>query len=293
MSFHQLVVELGPADPGPAESACFASGALSVSLADAADHPVLEPGPGEMPLWPDIRLSAIFPAAVDPRMVAATLMAVLALPADSIRIEELADRVWEREWLKDFRPMRFGQRLWVCPGGQRPADPGATLLELDPGLAFGTGTHATTAMCLEWLDGFPLAGTRVLDYGCGSGILALAALKLGAASAWAVDIDPQALLATRDNARRNALETRLEVRAAGDDLPGPFDLVLANILAGTLRQLAPDFARLCRPAGTLLLAGLLDAQATEVADAYRPWFHVESGIQRDGWTVLLAERRAE
>jgi len=293
MSFHQLVIELGQADPGPAESACFALGALSVSLADAADHPVLEPGPGAMPLWPDIRLSAIYSADTEPRIVAATLIAVLALPADSIRIEEVADRVWEREWLKDFRPMRFGQRLWVCPGGQRPAAPGALMLELDPGLAFGTGTHATTAMCLEWLDGFPLAGLRVLDYGCGSGILALAALKLGAASAWAVDIDPQALLATRDNSRRNGLEARLEVRAAGDVLPGPFDLVLANILAGALRQLAPDFARLCRPGGTLLLAGLLEAQAAEVADAYRPWFHIESGGQREVWTALVAHRRAE
>ena len=292
MSFHQLVIDLGSADPASAENACLALGALSVSLADAADQPLLEPAPGETPLWPEIQLRALYPAAAQPRIIAATLMAVLALPAESIRIEEVADRVWEREWLKDFRPMRFGRRLWVCPGGQPPGEPDAIVLELDPGLAFGTGTHATTAMCLEWLDAFPLPGLRVLDYGCGSGILALAALKLGAASACAFDIDPQALVATRDNAERNGLAGRIEIRGAPDAPEGCFDLVLANILAGPLRQLAPELARLC-PAGTVLLAGLLDAQAAEVADAYSPWFHIETAARRDGWIALIGHRRAE
>ncbi len=182
MPFHQLVIDLGPAPPGPAEVACLALGALSVSLADAADEPLLEPAPGETPLWPEIRLRALFPVEVNPGIVAATLVTVLALPTDAVRHEYVEDRIWEREWLKDFRPMRFGRRLWVCPGGQPPGDPRGIVLELDPGLAFGTGTHATTAMCLEWLEGQSLAGQRVLDYGCGSGILALAALKLGAAA---------------------------------------------------------------------------------------------------------------
>ena len=292
MPFHQLVIDLGPANPGPAETACFALGAFSVSLADAADDPVLEPAPGETPLWPEIRMRALYPADADPHIVAASLMAVLALPAAAIRIEVVEDRVWEREWLKDFRPMRFGKRLWVCPGGQPPGAPDAIMLELDPGLAFGTGTHATTAMCLEWLDGYPLSGLRVLDFGCGSGILALAALKLGAAFACAVDIDSQALIATRYNARHNGLLAQLEIREARDPAPGPFDLVLANILAGPLRQLAPDLARLC-PAGTLLLAGLLDAQAAEVADAYSPWFDIETAARRDGWIALIGHRRAE
>ena len=292
MPFHQLVIELGAADPGPAEDACFALGASSVSLADAADHPLLEPAPGETPLWPQVRLRALFPVTSDPGLVSATLMTVLALPAQAIRAETVEDRIWEREWLKDFRPMRFGRRLWVCPGGQAAADPDAVVLELDPGLAFGTGTHATTAMCLEWLDGTPPAGLRVLDYGCGSGILALAALKLGAASACAFDIDPQALIATRDNARRNGLAGRLEIRGAAAAPTGPFDLVLANILAGPLRMLAPELARLC-PAGTLLLAGLLDEQAAEVADAYSPWFDIETADRRDGWIALTGHRRAE
>jgi len=292
MPFHQLVIELGPADPGPVERACFTLGALSVSLADGADHALLEPAPGEMPLWPQTRLLALFPAEADPGVVAATLMAVLALPAGAIRHERIEDRAWEREWLKDFRPMRFGRRLWVCPGGQAAGEPDAIVLELDPGLAFGTGTHATTAMCLEWLDGRPPASLRVLDYGCGSGILALAALKLGAASACAYDIDPQALVATRDNAERNGLSGRLEIPSATDAPKGPFDLVLANILAGPLQHLAPELARLC-PAGMLLLAGLLEGQATEVADAYAPWFDIETTARRDGWIALAGHRRAE
>ncbi|MGH8136331.1 MAG: 50S ribosomal protein L11 methyltransferase, partial [Steroidobacteraceae bacterium] len=275
MPFHQLVIDLGRAEPGPAEAACLALGAMSVSLADAADHPVLEPAPGETPLWPEIRLRALYAADVNPRLVAATLMTVLALPADAIRCELIEDRIWEREWLSDFRPMRFGRRLWVCPGGQLPGDADGVVLELEPGLAFGTGTHATTAMCLEWLDGQSLTGLHVLDYGCGSGILTLAALKLGATRACAFDIDPQALIATRDNARRNGLTAQLDVREAGNAPVGEFDLVLANILAGPLKELAPHFARLC-PAGTLLLAGLLETQAAEVADAYRPWFDIDT-----------------
>ena len=292
MPFHQLVIELGAADPGPVEHACFTLGALSVSLADAADHPLFEPAPGETPLWPRTRLLALYSAGADPGIVSATLTAVLALPAGAIRHEHVEDRVWEREWLKDFRPMRFGRRLWVCPGGQAAGDPEAIVLELDPGLAFGTGTHATTAMCLEWLDGHPPAGLRVLDYGCGSGILALSALKLGARSATAFDIDPQALIAIRDNALRNGLSGPLAILGAEDAPRGPFDLVLANILAGPLCELAPGLARLC-PAGTLLLAGLLEGQAGEVADAYAPWFDIETAARRDGWIALAGHRRAE
>lgn len=292
MPFHQIVIELAAADTATAESACFALGALSVSLCDAADHPLLEPAPGTMPLWPRVRLRALYPEDQEPRLLAATLTAVLGLPADALRFEEVEDRAWEREWLKDFRPMRFGRRLWVCPGDQAPAADAAVVLRLDPGLAFGTGTHATTAMCLEWLDGSTLAGRRVLDYGCGSGILALAALKLGAASACAVDVDPQALIATRDNACRNGLADRLDLSGADPPPCGLFDLVIANILAAPLVQLAPDLARYCRPDGRLLLAGILEAQAGTVADAYRPWFDIRTAARRDGWTALAGHRRA-
>ena len=205
MPYHQLVVELPARELARAEDACTRLGAIAVSLADAGDEPLLEPAPGETPLWQALRLRALFEASVDPEVAAATLAVVLGLPASAIAVEHVEDRLWEREWLKDFRPMRFGSRLWVAPAGQRPDAPAPVILELDPGLAFGTGTHATTALCLDWLDGRILGGERVLDYGCGSGILALAALKLGAGSASAFDIDPQAITATRENAVKNGL----------------------------------------------------------------------------------------
>ena len=293
MPFHQLVIELGRDELARAEDACTRLGAIALSLADAGDEPLLEPAPGVTPLWHEIRLRALFPEAPEPPLLAATLQAVLGLPAAAIHIEHLADRAWEREWLKDFRPMRFGRRLWVCPAGQRPEQLAPVVLELDPGLAFGTGTHATTALCLEWLDARPQDGLRVLDYGCGSGILALAALKLGATAASAFDIDPQALLATRENALKNGLSERIAVQSEADAIAGPFDLVLANILAGPLVELAPRLAAHCRPGGALVLAGLLERQSAEVAQAYRPWFDIETAAERDGWNLLAGRRRAE
>ncbi len=293
MSVQQLVVALGRRDPEAAQDACFECGALAVTLADAADDPVLEPAPGETPLWPRVRLTALLPQGRDAEAVAAAIASALDLAEGESLIECLEDRPWEREWLKDFRPMRFGRRLWICPGGQQAPDPAAVVLALDPGLAFGTGTHPTTAMCLEWLDGAGLAGASVLDYGCGSGILALAALALGAKRAVAVDIDPQALSATRENAARNDLGRRLDVMPAaalGADEAG-FDVVLANILSGPLVELAPRLARLSRADGRIVLAGLLDEQAAGVAQAYRPWFDVGTHASRDGWTLLVGRRR--
>jgi len=180
--FLQIHLTLEGIDPEAAEQACFDTGALSVTLADAADTPILEPLPGATPLWPEVKLSALYDADTDPEALTAALREALAAPALAPRYEELADRPWEREWLKDFRPMRFGRRLWIVPGGQAlpPEARDAVVVELDPGLAFGTGTHATTALCLEWLDGALSPGARVFDVGCGSGILAIAALALGA-----------------------------------------------------------------------------------------------------------------
>jgi ribosomal protein L11 methyltransferase len=290
MPFLQVVIDIGDRDPAAVEEACFASGALSVTLTDAADEPVLEPAPGTTPLWKAIRLTALFADGADGPARVATLEAATGLGPGAIRCESLADRAWEREWLKDFHPLRFGRRLWVCPGGQPAPDPAAVILELDPGLAFGTGTHQTTAMCLEWLDGADLAGRTVLDFGCGSGILALAALKLGAASAIATDIDPQALLATRENAARNHLESRIRI-CLPDSLPEAHgDVVLANILAGPLVELAPQLAAATSPEGRILLAGMLESQAESVADAYRPWFHMTQFASREGWTVLTGTR---
>ena len=291
MPLSQLEFALGGRDPEAAQDACLAAGALAVTLADAGDDPVLEPAPGETPLWPTVSLTALLPAGADGAAVARAIVDRLGLAAADCVLHELEDRAWEREWLRDFRPMRFGRRLWICPGGQAAPDPDAVILELDPGLAFGTGTHPTTALCLEWLDAAALAGREVLDYGCGSGILALAALALGARGATAVDIDPQALLATRDNAARNRLGRSLTVLPADALGGGRFDVVLANILAGPLVELAPRLAELTAPGGRLLLAGLPAAQAGGVAQAYRPWFDMALHACRDGWTVLAGQKR--
>ncbi len=293
MPFLQLTIEAGAVDPAATEEACFALGALAVTLTDASDNPILEPAPGETPLWPEVRLRALWPADANAPMLLATLSAVTGLEPGRLSAETLEDRPWEREWLKDFKPMRFGRRLWVCPGGQRPAEAAEVILELDPGLAFGTGTHPTTALCLEWLERQDLKDLRMLDYGCGSGILALAALRLGASSAWGVDLDPQALIASRDNAERNRLLAQLTLRPTNTALPAGFDLVVANILAGPLVELAPLLAAQCRAGGSIALAGLLTTQADAVATAYLPWFHIGPEATRDGWTVLSGQKRPE
>jgi ribosomal protein L11 methyltransferase len=267
MSWLQAHFHTDSAHAAQAEAALAAAGAVSVTLLDAADEPVLEPAPGETPLWAQIRVTGLFDGAADADALRATLDA--ALDGGALRIEPLQDQVWERAWLEHFRPMRFGRRLWVIPGGQTAelAD-GDVAVELDPGLAFGTGTHATTALCLDWLDSLDLAGRRVIDVGCGSGILAIAALKLGAAGAVAIDHDPQALLATRENAARNGVADRLTVLGADAPPPEPADVVVANILAGTLIELAPQIEAMVRPGGRLALSGILAEQASDVGAAY-------------------------
>lgn len=293
MPFQQLVFELARDELSAAEAACTALGALAISVADAGGEALLEPPPGTTPLWRNLRVSALFPMDTDARLAGATLAAVLGLAPGAIAAEQVADRIWEREWLRDFRPMRFGRRLWVSPVGERPASSGGVVLELDPGLAFGTGTHPTTALCLEWLDAHVKPGQRVLDYGCGSGILALAALALGAASAVAWDIDPQARLACAQNAMKGGFADRVSVASGPGAIGGRFDVVLANILAEPLKRLAEPLARCCVPGGALVLAGMLEPQASEVAASYRPWFDISVPAERDGWSLLHGRRRAE
>ena len=293
MPFLQIHLTLDDLDPALAEDACVEAGAIAVTLSDAGDEPILEPAPGATPLWPRVALAALYPVTTDVTGLVATLRAVLERPALEIRTETLEDRPWEREWLKDFKPMRFGARLWVCPGGQPPpagtVDP--VIVWLDPGLAFGTGTHPTTALCLEWLDGAPLEGANVFDVGSGSGVLAVAALKLGARRAVAIDIDPQALLASGENAARNGVAERLEVRAASEVWESGFDVVLANILAEPLIALAPRLAAAARPGGWLVLSGLLPAQGEAVASACAPWFDMAPARERAGWVGLVGRRR--
>jgi len=303
MPFLQLSLAVGAADPEPFEEALLAAGALSITLEDAADNPVLEPAPGTTPLWPSVQIKALFDAAADQNVIVALLKAELAQPLPALSFESIADRAWEREWLKDFHPMRFGQRLWICPAGQRPTaaelqveTQGAGLepcfIDLDPGLAFGTGTHPTTALCLEWLDGAALVGKSVIDYGCGSGVLAIAALKLGAAHALAVDIDPQAVIATADNAQRNGVADRLTVCTVAEMTAAPADVLLANILAEPLVALAPSLAALVKPGGHLVLSGLLTHQAAQVAMPYQPWFDIDPVSIREDWARLSGRRRA-
>jgi ribosomal protein L11 methyltransferase len=294
--FLQVHLTLDGLDADSVEAACFAAGALAVTLADAGDAPILEPGPGATPLWPSVALSALFAAATPTESLAAKLRGALGQPGLRLRFETVADRVWEREWLKDFRPMRFGRRLWICPGGLAPpaettAAHAPVIVWLDPGLAFGTGTHATTALCLEWLDAASLAGERVLDVGTGCGSLAIAALALGAERVRALDIDPQALTATRDNAERNAIGAELEIAPADAPWGENYGIVLANILAEPLIELAPPIAAATRAGGAVVLSGLLLAQAGAVAAAYAPWFDMEIPRQRDGWALLVGRRR--
>ncbi|GFE88205.1 50S ribosomal protein L11 methyltransferase [Steroidobacter agaridevorans] len=304
MPFLQLILPIGAADPAPYEDALLAAGASSITLEDEGDDPVLEPLPGTTPLWPRVRLKALFEGEPDTQellqLLRAELSGKLAEPLARVAFETLEDRAWEREWLKDFRPMRFGERLWICPGGQQPdaeqlrAIPAPVLIELDPGLAFGTGTHPTTALCLEWLDAANVAGARVIDYGCGSGILAIAAAKLGAAEVLAIDIDPQALLATHDNAERNGVAQLIVARLADSEAEShgaPADILLANILAGPLESLAPAFASRVRAGGRLVLSGILRNQAEAVATTYAPWFDIAPVVVRDDWARLDGVRR--
>ena len=290
MSFLSLSLALGALDAERTEQACFNVGALSVTFSDLRDDAVLEPAVGEVRLWPATRLQALFTGDADGAAVRAQLQQALGLDAAAIHIEMIADRVWEREWLRDFHAMRFGQRLWVCPHHETVTAADAVVVKLDPGLAFGTGTHASTALCLEWLDAHLARGMSVIDYGCGSGILAIAALKLGAARAQAFDIDPQALIATMDNAERNGVAAVLEAVAAAAALQPAADLVLANILASTLIELAATMATLVRSGGQIVLAGILAEQVPAVALAFAPCFDIRAAGQREGWVLLAGSR---
>ena len=287
-----LTLTLDGLDAERVEEACFEFGALAVSYTDQRDDPILEPAPGEFRLWPHSRLQALFSFDCSPQEIVGGLAHVLRVAPARFAVETLADRVWEREWLRDFHPMCFGRRLWVAPHHSHVHTEGAVIVRLDPGLAFGTGTHATTAMCLTWLDQNAQAGQLAIDYGCGSGVLAVAAVKLGADAAHAFDIDPQALTATADNAAANGVAARVHIVDADSALPPGADILLANILCGPLCELAPRFAALTRSGGKIVLAGLLSSQTDEVTRAHTPWFDIEPFASRDGWTALTGTRRA-
>jgi ribosomal protein L11 methyltransferase len=273
-------------------------GALSITLRDAdAETPdeqaIFEPGVGELPLWPTITLNALFDEHTDRRGLAAALGELLPwLEPGQLDFRVVEDQDWERVWMDQYQPMSFGKRLWIYPWNiEPPADGERVVVRLDPGLAFGSGTHPTTALCLEWLDGLALTGKTVTDYGCGSGILAIAALKLGAAHAVGVDNDPQALLASRDNAERNGVAERLAVHLPGDEPKTVANVFVANILAGPLGELAPTFAAAAQPGAPFAISGILDGQQDELLARYAEWFDALRVDMRDGWARISGVRR--
>ncbi len=292
MHFYAIEFPLQGLGPDAVEAALLASGAQSITFLDRGDDAVLEPQVGEMRLWPDTLVRALFDGESDAAANLGRLAAALGPQITrSARLHRVEDRIWERVWLADWKSMRFGAHLWVCPtGAPAPEEPEAIVVRLDPGLAFGTGTHPTTALCLEALEGLDLSGKSVLDYGCGSGILSVAALKLGAARALAVDIDPQALAASTENARRNGVAPLLTTQRPGTPLPR-VDCVVANILAATLVDLLPVLAGACNSGADLLLSGVLVSQADAVAAAYAPQFALQGLTHRDDWCCLRARRR--
>jgi len=290
MTWLQLRLHVRRDDITALEELLLASGAVAVTLEDNADQPLLEPGVGETPLWQQTRITGLYPADTDMHGVLRTLPDRLLTRAAQ-RVEILEDKDWEREWMQRYQPMQFGRRLWVCPSWLEPPEPAAVNLLLDPGLAFGTGTHPTTALCLRQLDGMSWPGQMVVDYGCGSGILAIAALKLGAARALAVDNDPQALAASRDNAARNntapekfsaVFPQEVDSREWGQAA----DVVIANILAAPLIDLSDTLLHLLKPGGTLLLSGLLHNQAEAVCAHYAARLPLRVVGEHDGWVCL-------
>jgi len=268
------------------------AGAQAITLIDAEDKPIFEPLPGETPLWAELEITGLFEADIDTKVLDQQLTEQLSPEImASRRLEPLEDKDWSRVWIDDYHPMQFGENIWIVPSWCEPPQAEAVNILLDPGLAFGTGTHPTTSLCLQWLDGQDLSHKQVLDYGCGSGILAIAAAKLGAEKVTAIDIDPQALQATQDNAKRNevtdVISTHLPMELPDDG----FDMLLANILAGPLAELADMLCKTLRSGSTLVLSGILPEQADNVATAYRRHCDIGEPTQQGDWIRLSGTKR--
>lgn len=291
MPWLQVRLAITPEQAEIYEDALLDVGAVSVTFMDAEDQPIFEPDLGTTPLWSHTHLLALFEADTDAAAVFAHLQLLTDSELPQHQSEVIADQDWERSWMDNFQPMRFGQRLWIVPSWHAAPEPDAVNLLLDPGLAFGTGTHPTTALCLEWLDGQDLSDCNVLDFGCGSGILAIAALLLGAKQAVGTDIDYQAIEASRDNAERNGIDASRFPLYLPEQLPAEqADVVVANILAGPLVALAPQITSLVKPGGRLALSGILAEQGEDVAAAYAEAFELDPLCIRDGWVRISGRR---
>lgn len=302
MPWLELNLTLHARDQNRVEAALEDLGALSITLRDAdAETPderaIFEPGVGETPLWSMIVMDALFESVTDRGNVLQELIdRVTELEPSQIVFRDVADQDWTRVWMDQFKPMRFGRRLWIYPWNiEPPADEDSVIVRLDPGLAFGTGTHPTTALCLAWLDGLELRDRHVIDFGCGSGILALAALKLGAASVIGIDNDPQAITATIDNAERNGVANRLTAllpdQVDGNAMLESADALVANILAGPLGDLAPQLAAFVKPNGKLALSGILCEQADDLVVRYAEWFDDLLVTTQEDWVRISATRK--
>lgn len=293
MPWLQLRLAISPEQAQPLEDALLGVGAVSVTFMDAEDQPIFEPDLGTTPLWSHTHLLALFEADVDESNLLAHLQLLVDGQLPAYELERIEDHDWERSWMDNFQPMRFGRRLWIVPSWHAAPEPEAVNLMLDPGLAFGTGTHPTTALCLEWLDSQELTGLQVLDFGCGSGILAIAALLLGAAKAVGTDIDIQAIEASRDNAGRNGIDPARFPLYLPEQLPeGQSDVVVANILAGPLVELAPQIIERAKLGGRLALSGILAEQAEEVRAAYAGHFDLDPTAEKAGWVRITGTRRS-
>ena len=294
MNWQQLSLNVSANETESLVAFFESAGAVSVTFQDAADQPLFEPDPGDTPLWSETKIIALFDDALDVTLLTQQLAESFgAETAQKLQLETLEDRDWERVWLEDFHPMQFGKNLWICPAGLRPENTAnAVIIDLDPGLAFGTGTHPTTALCLEWLDAHLPTGLEVLDFGCGSGVLGIAALKLGADRVLAADIDEQALWATGENAQRNQVAENIQALLP-EQMAENYcaDIVLANILANPLIELASLLSGYVKPQGRLVLSGILKEQAEAVADAYRPWFDMLSPVVKEEWVRLEGIKR--
>ncbi len=291
MAWLQLIIPTNDTDADQLSDALMEQGAVSVTLQDMQDQPMLEPAIGTTPMWSQTRAVGLFDANVDLAKIIILIERQLRKKIPDWKGEQLEDKDWVRAWMDNFKPMQFGKKLWVVPSNFEPPQPDAANILLDPGLAFGTGTHPTTSMCLEWLDTNPPTGKDIIDFGCGSGILAIGAILLGAKHAEAIDLDPQALMATIDNAEKNNVSRNIKTY-----LPDQFEnkttpLLLANILASPLIELAPYFAELTETNGQIILSGILAEQAEDVLAAYKTNFDIQIWKQQDDWVCLAGVRK--
>ncbi|MDD5462294.1 MAG: 50S ribosomal protein L11 methyltransferase [Methylococcales bacterium] len=287
MAWHQISV-ITNENVAPLLADFFSNlGAVSVTYMDAEDEPVYEPAIGETKIWTNTQVIALFELDAEPELIKTLVLRQFKKEdLHNWLHEEVADQKWERAWMEYYKPMKFAGSLWVCPTDQEQVEPGTVCLTLDPGLAFGTGTHPTTALCLEWLANHDLAGKTVIDYGCGSGILAVAAILLGSKIAHAVDIDPQALTATQSNALKNNVQDRVHCYLPEQFAPFQADIVLANILAKPLIEMSEQICALLAPGGQLVLSGILYEQAESVIDAYQPNIAFKPLVQQEDWIRL-------